>query len=102
MFFLIATFDLAGAVPDNKYFVPTACGQCHGTESSDQKGGKVNYLDTDHWIDRTGDDFRKVPPGNLLVDSGTPTILAVLNREIEKQNAAVIQHRVATRSPCSP
>jgi hypothetical protein len=90
-FFLIAAFDLAGAVPENKYYVPTACGQCHGTESSDQGGGKVNYLDTDHWIDRTGDDFTKVPPGNVLVDRGTAGIVRVLNAEIEKQNAAVIK-----------
>ena len=89
--FLIAAFDLAGAVPENKYYVPTACGQCHGTESADQAGGKVNYLDTDHWFDRTGDDFTKVPPGNVLVDTGTAAVVRVLNVEIEKQNAAVLK-----------
>jgi len=91
-FFLKATFDLAGAVPDDKYFVPRACGQCHGTVRSDQKGAKVNYLDTDHWIDRTGDDFTKVKADDVLVD-GVPqayTAIRQLNGEIEQQNAAVI------------
>jgi hypothetical protein len=90
-FFLVATFDLAGSVPDDKYYVPRACGQCHGTEVSDQKGAKVNYLDTDHWIDRTGDDFKKVPAANVLPD-GTASYAAFrqLNGEIAKQNEAVI------------
>ena len=52
--FLEATFDLAGSVPDDKYYVPIACGQCHGTERVNQPGGKVNYLETDHWFDRHG------------------------------------------------
>lgn len=91
-FFLVATFDLAGAVPDDKYYVPTACGQCHGTEKANQVGGKINYLDTDHWIDRTGDDFKLVKPDDVLVDGealGYDTIRK-LNTEIEKQNGAVI------------
>ena len=90
--FLVATFDLAGTVPDDKYYVPTACGQCHGTEKANQPGGKVNYLDTDHWIDRTGDDFKLVKPEDVLVDGeaqGYDTIRK-LNTEIEKQNSAVI------------
>jgi hypothetical protein len=92
-FFLEATFDLASSVPvDGKYYVPISCGQCHGTEKPDQAGGKVNYLDTDHWIDRTGDDFTKVNPADVLVDGealGYDTIRK-LNTEIEKQNSAVI------------
>ena len=90
--FLIATFDLAGAVPDDKYYVPTACGQCHGTEKANQPGGKVNYLDTDHWIDRTGDDFKLVKPEDVLVDGETLgyDTLRKLNTEIEQQNSAVI------------
>lgn len=90
--FLVATFDLAGVVPDDKYFVPTSCGQCHGTEEENQPGGKVNYLDTDHWIDRTGDDFKLVKDTDVLVD-GVPQAydtIRLLNREIERQNAAVI------------
>jgi hypothetical protein len=90
--FLVATFDLAGVVPDDKYYVPRACGQCHGTEVDDQKGAKVNYLDTDHWIDRTGDDFKTVPVGNVLVDGAQSYItFRQLNGEIEKQNDAVIK-----------
>jgi hypothetical protein len=91
-FFLTATFDLAKVVPDDHYFVPRACGQCHGTVRSDQRGAKVNYLDTDHWIDRTGDDFSNVQADDVLVD-GVPqayTAIRQLNGEIERQNAAVI------------
>lgn len=90
-FFLTATFDLAGVVRDDRYFVPRSCGQCHGTNANDQKRGKVNYLDTDHWIDRTGDDFTEVNPGNVIVDgaSAYATFRAV-NTEVEQQNAAVI------------
>ena len=90
--FLRATFDLAGVVPEDKYYVPTSCGQCHGTEVENQPGGKVNYLDTDHWIDRTGDDFQLVQAADVLVD-GVPQAydtFRLLNREIEQQNAAVI------------
>ena len=92
-FFLQATFDLASSVPaDGKYYVPKSCAQCHGTEKPDQVGGKVNYLDTDHWIDRTGDDFKSVNPADVLVDGealGYDTIRK-LNTEIESQNSAVI------------
>jgi hypothetical protein len=90
-FYLNATFDLVSAVPDGKYYVPRACGQCHGTEASDQKGAKVNYLDTDHWIDRTGDDFKKVPAGNVLPDGAASyATFRQLNTEIAKQNESVI------------
>ena len=90
--FLVATFDLAGTVPDDKYYVPTACGQCHGTEKVNQPGGKVNYLDTDHWIDRTGDDFKLVKAADVLVDGEAQAYDTIrkLNTEIEKQNSAVI------------
>ncbi|HEV7504467.1 MAG TPA: hypothetical protein VGS07_06125 [Thermoanaerobaculia bacterium] len=91
--FLQATFDFAGVVPDDKYFVPRSCGQCHGTENTTQSGGKINYLDTDHWIDRTGDDFKLVKKEDVLVD-GVPQAydtIRKLNREIEKQNAAVLK-----------
>ncbi|HLX08477.1 MAG TPA: hypothetical protein VKY89_11515 [Thermoanaerobaculia bacterium] len=89
--FLVATFDLAGVVPDDRYYIPRSCGQCHGTTASDQKAAKVNYLDTDHWIDRTGDDFRKVKPADVLVD-GTASYgtFRKLNTEIEQQNSAVV------------
>jgi hypothetical protein len=91
-FYLEATFDLAGSVPEDKYYVPVACGQCHGTEKPNQPGGKVNYLDTDHWIDRTGDDFKLVKPEDVLVDSEAQAYDTIrkLNAEIEKQNSAVL------------
>lgn len=90
--FLVATFDLAGVAPDDKYYVPRSCGQCHGTIATEQQGAKVNYLDTDHWIDRTGDDFPKVKSGDVLAD-GVPQAYGTfrkLNGEIERQNAAVV------------
>jgi hypothetical protein len=71
--------------------VPRACAQCHGSETTGEPGAKVNYLDTDHWIDRTGDDFTKVSPNNVLVD-GVPAgygVIRTLNTDIAKQNAAV-------------
>jgi len=91
--YLEATFDLVRVVPDGRYYVPRSCGQCHGTVDGRQQGAKVNYLDTDHWIDRTGkdDDFPQVPAANVLVD-GVPQAYAIfrkLNRTIEAQNAAV-------------
>lgn len=92
-FFLTATFDIAGTVTqDDNYFVPRACGQCHGTEVANQTGAKVNYLDTDHWIDRTSDDFTAIPAANVLVD-GEPSYATfrLLNSEIEKQNDAVLK-----------
>lgn len=91
--FLEATFDLASGVPaDGKYYVPIACGQCHGTEKVNQPGGKVNYLDTDHWFDRTGDDFKLVKPADVLVDGEAQAYDTIrkLNAEIEKQNSAVL------------
>lgn len=90
--YLVATFDLAGAVSDDdKYYVPRACGQCHGTERADQKGAKVNYLDTDHWVDRTADDFPTLPAPHVLVDGDAsyPTC-RLLNREIARQNKDVL------------
>jgi hypothetical protein len=96
-YFLTASFDLSSVVkpvPEDRYYVPRACGQCHGTETDDQKGAKVNYLDTDHWIDRTDkdNDFPKIPAANVLVD-GAPSYVTYrqLNGEIEKQNDAVIK-----------
>jgi hypothetical protein len=52
----------------------------------------VNYLDTDHWIDRTGDDFKLVKAADVLVDGEAQAYDTIrrLNTEIEKQNSAVI------------
>lgn len=91
--YLEATFDLASGVPaDGKYYVPIACGQCHGTERVNQPGGKVNYLDTDHWFDRTGDDFKGVKAADVLVDSEAQAYDTIrnLNTEIKKQNSDVL------------
>lgn len=89
--YLVATFDLAGIVPGDKYYVPTSCGQCHGTEVRNQVGGKINYLDTDHFIDRTGDDFGLVEEADVLVDPAPQAYdaIRILNAEIAQQNRAV-------------
>lgn len=90
--YLEAKFDLAEVAPADKYYVPRACGQCHGTEFADQSRAKVNYLDTDHWIDRTGDDFRKVSAADVLPDGESSySTFRLLNTEIEAQNSAVIR-----------
>jgi len=88
--FLEASFDLVNAGDNSKYYVPIACAQCHGSEVANEKGAKVNYLDTDHFIDRTGDDFKKVNPASVIVD-GAPAYdtFRALNTAIVAQNEAV-------------
>jgi hypothetical protein len=88
--YLEATFDLVGIGENTKYFVPIACAQCHGSVIAEEKGAKVNYLDSDHWIDRTGDDFKAVKPESVIVD-GAPAYATIrkLNQEIRTQNEAV-------------
>jgi hypothetical protein len=98
--------------PIKDYFVPIACGQCHGGLKLNQSTGdkevdfarqKVNFLDTDHWFDRVqdGDDFaflRKESFG-VLFDGGKDEtipkfaaafdVLRRLNTEIREQNERV-------------
>lgn len=95
-FFLSASFDFGvGASPGRKdrYYVPTACGQCHGVDPyspEPQKNAKVNYLDTDHWFDRRepGDDFPEVSAADVLVKTPFGSF-RTLNQEIEAQNQDV-------------
>lgn len=80
--FLTAGFELpATAALENKYWVPTSCAECHGVQervsdgSMPIQGGRLNYLDTDHWNDRVqpGDDFAaivSVAHRYPLVDAG--------------------------------
>jgi hypothetical protein len=89
---LTASFDLGGAPPpEQKYYVPRACAQCHGATGFEKKV-KVNYLDTDHWLDRVqpGDDFPDVPKGNVLPD-GTASFQSfrTMNEEVLAQNKQV-------------
>ncbi|MEA2572280.1 MAG: hypothetical protein QOI24_4281 [Acidobacteriota bacterium] len=88
--FLEASFDLAGIGENSKYFVPVACAQCHGAGGADDKGAKINYLDTDHWIDRTEDDFTAVKHESVIVD-GAPAYdtFRKFNELIKTQNEAV-------------
>jgi hypothetical protein len=82
------------------YYLPAACTQCHGGSAAE---GKLIYLDSDHWFDRTraGDDFADLDvdsPNAVLFDGGRDTtttrfaaafaVIAALNREIRDQNAA--------------
>jgi hypothetical protein len=48
------------------YFVPDGCVGCHGGEN--QHKALVNYLDTDHWLDRLDNDFTG------LRDQGVPVL----------------------------
>lgn len=95
------------------YFVPLACGQCHGglrlneetgeNDSVDFARQKLNFLDTDHWFDRVqeGDDFAFLGQTGfgVLFDGGKEQtsaqfdaafdVLRRLNAEIKEQNERV-------------
>jgi len=117
--FLTATFDARAPniVSKNQYFVPNACAHCHGglkNELPDYDKLKLNFLDTDHWIDRTQkivgtqkkDDFAFLNDHNcgkpyrcaVLYDGGNTKpefeaafdVIRVLNREIQDQNKSVL------------
>ena len=89
-----------GGNPVKQYFLPGACGQCHGGSAAT---AKLDYLDSDHWFDRTraGNDFADLAasPNGVVFDGGKDTtapqfaaafeVLRRLNQEIRKQNAAV-------------
>lgn len=84
--------------PDRKYFVPNACAACH----SNLNKPLLNYLDTDHWLDRVeaNNDFPAVAQSThgVLFDGGTDfssaqfrsafDIVRRLNREMAAQNTA--------------
>jgi hypothetical protein len=86
--------------PVKRYFLPHACAQCHGGSAAT---AKLNYLDSDHWFDRTraGDDFADLAasPNGVLFDGGEDTtapefgeafaVLRRMNEEIRTQNAGV-------------
>jgi hypothetical protein len=87
-----------GLVDENKkYFVYVSCIHCHGRELP---GAKLQYLDTDHWLDRVAsdDDFAAVGQSKypVLYDAGkdpnTPQhdaafeVVRQLNQEILEQN----------------
>ena len=103
---LSATFDggdeasRRGGNHIKQYFLPNACAQCHGASAAT---AKLNYLDSDHWFDRTlaGDDFADLAasPNGVIFDGGKDAtarqfaeafeVLRRLNEEIRKQNAGV-------------
>src|SRR5262249_52963328 len=62
--------DLQGTGVKKPYFVPDGCVACHG---ENPQRPMVNYLDTDHWLDRLDDDFANVRAANLpvLFDAGS-------------------------------
>jgi len=76
---LDASFDAAdlqapgGTKP---YYVPDGCVACHGEHP---QRALVNYLDTDHWFDRSANDFIRVQEEGLpvLVDAGTNDVTTV-------------------------
>ena len=119
-FGLAATFDEDDRDPETnsdfkEYFVPAACVQCHGGNSA---RGKLNFLDTDAWLDRVSpqygvaagsspfyseEDFTAVAgsPFAVLYDCGKDPmkpefnagfdIFRKLNESIRDQNQAVGQ-----------
>jgi hypothetical protein len=103
---LNASFDnRAGGNKD--YYLPTACAHCHGGLTKGQPDyakAKLNYFDTDHWNDRTKDDFPNLPgKRGVLFDAGPPGdteesqadfraafgVFAKLNTEVKAQNKIV-------------
>jgi hypothetical protein len=100
--FLNASFDnrFGG---NKKYYVPDACAHCHGGLSGNQPdyaAAKLNYFDTDHWFDRTKDDFTNLPSDTAVIfDGGTDTtsaefkqafdVFQKLNAEVQAQNKIV-------------
>jgi len=103
---LSATFDGgdeasgSGGNPVKPYFLPGACAQCHGGSAAT---ARLNYLDSDHWFDRTlaGDDFSDLAasPNGVVFDGGKYTtapqfaeafaVLRRLNEDVRRQNAGV-------------
>jgi hypothetical protein len=82
------------------YHPPVSCIQCHG---KDTKFGRLQYLDSDHWLDRVkeDDDFAAVGKSRwpALYDAGNDPdsprfaaafdVLRKLNHEILRQNEAI-------------
>jgi len=115
---LDAFFD-AGHIPTSlstqnggkaAYFVPCSCISCHGglrldftitppAPDNHFHAPLLDYLDTDHWQDRTGkgDDFEalKAP---VLFDPGTFGVILLINQEIQKQNVAAQPDSVLRRA----
>lgn len=101
--YLNAGFDRRhpGVASGSKYYLPQACAECHGGLSGGQPAydrASLNYLDTDHWIESTRDDFKAIDPRlGVLVDGGPDTtteqfkrafrVIYTLNTEIRAQNA---------------
>jgi hypothetical protein len=87
--------DFSDVPAPNEYFVPDACGQCHGQS---RKGAALNLLDTDYLHDRVQDeDFEAVAQYNApLFDAGDEVgsqqfqtafgRIRKLNEEIKAQN----------------
>jgi hypothetical protein len=115
IFSLKATFDEDDRDPETnsspkEYFVPDSCLQCHGGATARVK---LNYLDTDHWIDRVTPDYGlsdpkfgledftalSQSPQGVIYDGGKDTttpmfknafsVIRQLNEEIKAQNADV-------------
>lgn len=96
---LDAFFDARDPIlPKKSYYVPNACNACHGNA----KKPLLNYLDTDHWIDRAmNKDFSTFTDSKwpIFFDAGTRdesspkyasafAIVKQLNQEMADQNAS--------------
>jgi hypothetical protein len=115
IFNLEATFDEDDRDPESntkpkEYFVPDSCVQCHGGV---RNRAKLNYLDTDHWVDRVKpaygladprfaqEDFTALAqaPFGVLYDGGKDTttskfknafdVIRKLNEDIKTQNTDI-------------
>lgn len=110
-FSLKATFDEVARDPEtsvriSEYFIPRSCRDCHGGQVAIR--AKLNFLDTDHWIDRVTpnygltdarfkeEDFTSlaVSPSQVIFDGGKDPatiqkafdVIRRLNEEFRDQN----------------
>jgi hypothetical protein len=85
---------------DTPYHPPVACAECHGRDTA---FARLQYLDTDHWLDRvqSGDDFSMVGQSQwpALFDAGSDPeseryakafeVVKKLNQEIYQHNRGI-------------
>jgi len=82
---------------DSRYYVPGACAHCHGGLSRVRY--RVNFLDTDHWLDRVqrGNDFEAVgnSPWPALFDAGRDSRSQQFGRAfqaVRQANQEILEH----------
>jgi hypothetical protein len=104
-----------------KYFVPSSCAQCHGHDRGAGnfspkpadgifRAARLNYLDTDQWLDMLNYDFQNVAQSSngVIFDGGKDTnsqtyksafgVIRRLNQYVYKQNLSVNANDFKTKA----